>query len=888
MAFQADARCMAVAVAAAKGRVTEAEVYEAFERVYDFKQRLEADGKLTGSAERLRKFVEGEAERTRIAAAMQRRIAGLNVLIRKRLDEQVSGMLAEGVKPRQALIAVLEGTQRGVANARKSVAATRQAYFRRYTGAMLAEIHGDKPEIVGMLRDQKLDADVLTEMMELREGGQPGKTGNADAKYLAKVFAKYAELGRTDINHLGGSIGKLDGWAGVQLHDEIKLIGAGKDPWVGRMMTLLDIERTFPEGVSPAEATQILGDIYDTIITGVPNAPTAREKGQRVSPSQIAKSLGKSRVLHFKDAAATLAYREEFGYGNTISGMISHLGNMARVAANMEVLGPNPEVMFGALADSLKRRIKDDPTLSPKQKSRQTKSIDLQSGALRTALDISTGAFSRPNSAGVTFAQIGSDIRAWQSMAKLGGAVLTSFTDAFSAASAAQFRGSNYFTALAQQFGGILQGRPKGEQAEISFLIGEGFDGLIGRIVSPHAAQDGPVGMMGRAQELFFRYNGLTFWTDNMRGTAGRVIAAEMGMRAKTSYGDLPPKYRHVLSMQGIDETRWNVIRQAQTRNVNGAAYITPDRLRTLPDRAYMPLVQERIDAARKASRVDEAVSDSVRAARQSKFDEAAAGIIADGRRDVELSVLRFIADETSYGVIATDAKTQRWSVLSMSGARPGTLGGETLRFLSQFKSFPLAFTDRVMGRALFGHRKGKGARVEQFAHIGTILAGLTVAGYMSMMAKDSLRGYWPPRDPGDWRTWVAALQQGGAAGIYSDYLFSQVNRFGGGLAETLLGPTIGGAIEGANIGREAYYYGLDSVTGQDGRFSGANALSFVVGNTPFANLFYVRPALDWLFLSTLRETMSPGYLRRTEKTRAKEYGQQRLDPLGIGPTMIK
>ena len=36
--------------------------------------------------------------------------------------------------------------------------------------------------------------------------------------------------------------------------------------------------------------------------------------GQRVNPANLAKSLGKSRVLHFHDAAAALSYRDQFGY----------------------------------------------------------------------------------------------------------------------------------------------------------------------------------------------------------------------------------------------------------------------------------------------------------------------------------------------------------------------------------------------------------------------------------------------------------------------------------------------------------------------------------------------------------------------------------------------
>jgi hypothetical protein len=134
------------------------------------------------------------------------------------------------------------------------------------------------------------------------------------------------------------------------------------------------------------------------------------------------------------------------------------------------------------------------------------------------------------------------------------------------------------------------------------------------------------------------------------------------------------------------------------------------------------------------------------------------------------MSVLRFIADETNYGVIVTDARSRRTTTL---GQRPGTIAGEGIRFIMQFKGFPIAFGQRVLGRAAFGFRKG--AKLEQTAHIGTMLAGLTMAGYAAMTMKDMAKGYWPPRDPTDPKTWAAAFVQGGAMGIYGDYLFSQV-----------------------------------------------------------------------------------------------------------------
>ena len=55
--------------------------------------------------------------------------------------------------------------------------------------------------------------------------------------------------------------------------------------------------------------------------------------------------------------------------------------------------------------------------------------------------------------------------------------------------------------------------------------------------------------------------------------------------------------------------------------------------------------------------------------------------------------------------------------------------------------------------------------------------------------------------------------------------------------------------------------------------------LNIALQNTPLINLWYARPALDWLILNALREELSPGYLRRQERQRRKEYGQEYFLP---------
>lgn len=826
--------CFDAANAASGERLNREAIEAAFQRVAEYRETLKASGNIDGMADKLKSFAEREAERTKIAAAMSKRHAALNILVRDRQTAAVEGMIKAGLSPRKAMLAILEGTQRGVEGGRNSVAALNMAYEARYLGGLMAELQANRPHLVHVLRDPRMDADIMREMAELREGGKPGITGNDDAKYAAKLFSTYAEMSRTDLNRLGASIGKLDGWSGAQTHDDVKMIQAGKEAWVASVLPKLNIERTFPDVTSAKEIEDALSGIYDTLITGLPNKPTPGEMGVRVNPANMAKSLGKSRVLHFKTADAALAYRDEFGYGNTVSGIFGHLRMAARKAAAMEALGPNPEVMFTSLVDNMRRRIKEDPNLSPAEKAKRQSGLDASAGSLRNALDVATGMISRP--VNVTAAKIGSDIRAVQSMAKLGGAVLSSVTDTMTPALASMFRGSSFFKSFAAQIDGMMRGRPKGEKAEIAFLVGEGFDGIIGNIVAPAAANDGPVGKLSRLQESFFRWNGLSWWTDIQRATAGRMISAEMGMRAKSAYADLPANYRHVLGLHGINEAQWEAIRKVQNRTIEGRGYITPDRIRELPDEAVVGLGKTPDDA----------------------------------RRNLELAVLRFFADETSYGVVEVDAATRR---MMTWGQRPGTIAGEAIRFVGQFKGFPFAFTQRVGGRAIFGHRKDA-TLLEKSAHIGALLAGMTMAGYAAMTMKDLVKGYWPPRDPTDPATWAAAFVQGGAAGIYGDYLFAQTNRFGNSILETTAGPTIGSAAEFITIGLKARDVATGKLTGNEADFPAARAISWATGNTPFANLFYVRPALDYLFLNSMREAVSPGFLKKQAKRRAADYGQ--------------
>jgi hypothetical protein len=110
-------------------------------------------------------------------------------------------------------------------------------------------------------------------------------------------------------------------------------------------------------------------------------------------------------------------------------------------------------------------------------------------------------------------------------------------------------------------------------------------------------------------------------------------------------------------------------------------------------------------------------------------------------------------------------------------------------------------------------------------------------------------------------------MLQGGGLGIYTDFLFGQIQQSTSALA-TIAGPGITEATKVAAI--------FNYIT--KGEFSKAGKQGYlsIKENIPFLNLFYLKTAFDYAIGYQIMETLSPGSLRRMEK-RMKETGQEFL-----------
>jgi hypothetical protein len=851
--------CIAAVRQASGGTFTDQDAADLIRQMEKLRQTEEAAGRIDGLTARVEQLAREEADRTRIAAAQARRHAALAAIAYKRTLDQVTELVAQGRRYDQALLAVFEGDgQRGLVRGRDSVHATKAAYLQRWTAQWSGMLAGnDRVRILTERADEAFHLAVLREMEELKDGGKPGISGDADARALARIYADAAEAARIDRNRYGGSIGKLEGWR-PQSHDSLLVAKAGREQWMRDIRAELDLAKTYPN-MNEAQITRLLSETYDHIVLGTRAATSQPDPLARVGPANLANRLGAARELHFKDAAAWDRYRKQYGGGGIHGAMLDHLSRAARDAALLERLGPNPEAMLGRLRQELASRAMADERLKPEARDRARRTLLAPGGPVQDAYAEASGLTSQP--VNTRWADIMAGIRNQQRAAKLAGAALSQIVDPAVRAAKLTSRGApvleTYLRSIGMWWADLLHTRqvPR-ELREALASLAIGADGMRNAAWADLMAEDRRPGVLAKITDLVMKVQGMTFLARKLREGTAYMQAEYLGRQSAKRWDQLDPLYARGLATYGITPELWEAVRPL-ARTIDGKRWLTPDMVRWLPDDALLQLAAPRL-----------AQLDQQLAARRGKVDRQAAiaRVLEDTQRDAEMAFRRFFAEEMLGSTLEPDAQMRRFMV---RGTQPGTGTGEALRLIGLFKSFPIAYAQRVLASAVLGFRPGE--RGQQAAHIAGLLALSTLLGYAAMTAKDLVRGY-SPRDPSNYKTWLAALAQGGGIGIYGDFIFGQGSRFGNTALETVAGPALSGAANIIGIWQRA----------KDGDAKAGDALGVLLRETPFINLWWARPVLDAAFLNSLREWASPGTLQRQARQREQDYGQERWAPQGL------
>lgn len=152
-------------------------------------------------------------------------------------------------------------------------------------------------------------------------------------------------------------------------------------------------------------------------------------------------------------------------------------------------------------------------------------------------------------------------IRGWLRMSQLGGAVISSFNDVPISATEMRYQGQNFMQAVLGAMKGRFTRYNNAEQKEILSSIGVYSDAMTQEIIRRISGDDTLNGKMGRAQQLFFKYNLMNFWTESGRNSNAMMITNWLAKNADHTYSQLPEDLRRVLDIHGIGDAEWNIYR---------------------------------------------------------------------------------------------------------------------------------------------------------------------------------------------------------------------------------------------------------------------------------------------------------------------------------------
>lgn len=841
---------------------SEHEAHEIVDMLLEQKAQLKASGDL--SPQNLSRAWTSTTEGIKRQQAVQRRRTALGLIRYREAADMVDAVKAQGFSPMDAIQAMLVGISKRFDGARRSISALREGVIKTWVSPMLTELEAvNNGEALRLMRESKSFHDSI--FLEMRE---PGSTGDESARAIADIFRRYMEQSRVQLNAAGADIGHLEGWT-PQNHDPYKLLAGGEEgrqKWIEFMMPRLDLERTF-DGVGlvdEARARELLSGVYDTLTIGKnPHMPgDFTGGGSSVSgPRNLASRMGKSRVLHFKDAASALEYHDAYGRGNILDAMLWTLDQNARALALMQRLGPNPQFTLERLLKREERALKEDRTLPPEEIRRRKKELTnafspgiIYQGKVAHWMAELSGETSW--AVNPTLARVGAVLRASQTLSKLGGASLSAVADVFIKAASMHVNGETWPGALTKSLGQYFQGYG-GEKGEIARQCGAFCDNIRNEICARWDDASGTPGMLADLQNKLFRWSGLNWITE--RGKAGYTLwlSGHLGEVAGKTFDQLDGARRAMLQYHGVSPERWEVMRKMSRQAEDGKTYFTPEAVAGLTDADLAPLLPE---FARNAP------------------PDVQARELARIRDSLRFDSMAMLADETAFAIIEPDDATRAFM---RQGTRPGTTAGELWRAIMQFKGFPTAYMQRILGgrRWVRGDRQqgmrygldnlpgaAKDALTRDMGGLMGFVLSSVAFGYAAMTLKDLAKGR-KPRSLEHKETWLAACMQSGGLGIFGDFMLSKVNRFGNNFAETAVGPL-------GDLAGDAITVGGQLVRGEFVD-AGEDALRLALNNTPFVNLWYTRAALDWALLYNVREMLSPGSLRRAEKKMKKDFGQE-------------
>ena len=648
----------------------------------------------------------------------------------------------------------------------------------------------------------------------VKEIFEEGSTKDVAARQMAQAWKETAEHLRLVANNLGMRIANRKDWGLPQLHNSLDIRKAGKQAWIDYITPLLDKKKMIDEMTGMPIGKERLADALDKTWLNIATdgAIKVKDGASRGNNKSLVNRRLDHRFLVFKDSDSWMKYQEKFGEPDVFKTMVNHIESMSKDIAELEILGPNPKAMLGAIEQyTLKKAALKDAKGGTKNFSEKAAGHIKK---MKTLYNIHHNNNNQPVNGRI--ANIYAGTSHILQAAQLGGAPLSAITDAQTQRVAARFSGLNQTRLL----GRILkQLMPLGsaEKGRLAVRLGLGADNWVSTAISAQRYFGDITGpeVTRRISDFTMRLSGLSPMTQAGRQAFGLEYLGNMADNVGKTWDELPEMMREGFNRHQITKSDWDIIRETelfeQKASYGSAQYV---------------------DVLALENRVD----------------------LTPGRaRDVATKLMSAILTETEAAVPSASYRARAFLV---GESQAGTVAGSLTRSFSMYKNYSAT----VFHTHIMRYMNMEGSKAKKANYMADYIIGTTLMGGLAIQAKEMARG----KDPRPMNTedfWLQALLQGGGLGIFGDFVSASQSRFGGGFAETMAGPVVGLV---GDAGRLAMG-GTDNIE--------KNAINFMSRYTPGSSTWYLRLGLERLVIDKLHKMANPKY---GQYFRRKELNQRR------------
>lgn len=652
--------------------------------------------------------------------------------------------------------------------------------------------------------------------------------GDATAREFAHKVQSIFEILRQRFNAAGGAIGKLDGYAMPQAHNARAIVNAGVDKWKAFITPLLNRQKMRDPltgaVMDDARLNAALDVVYARIVTDGWSERTP--SGVVTGAGALAGQRAEHRFLHFKDAKAWQSYADAFGDGDAFAVMFNHIRGMANDIAAMEVLGPNPESTLEYMKQLVKTEKAKAILGEPSQFAAKNAVVAFEKASADYMLD-SLWSLVRGGEVVSERMTVGfANVRNVLTSAQLGSAILGALpTDPVFGHMAKKLAGlptgKTPGVNLVQEFMSTFRGASR-EDAVQAGLIMEDALYLMGREARYAGSLAGTHSTRFLADRTM-ALSGLSAWTQARKHTFGIAFQEHVAdlVVSGIAWEQIDLRFRLVLEGGGLDAQAWEIMANAELHRIpGGKAILRPSE------------------------------------------------IAAMDRKVAE----RYLETILSMTERAVPSGSKTMTAMVTGGAQAGTLPGEVLRSMMQYKSFGLSVLQLQLDAAVREGAMGGGVGAARY------LAALGISAILGGAVALQLRALANGKDPqpmDDPKFWLAAAKAGGGFGIFGDFLFSEHGRFGHSFLTDALGPVAGLATDVTDLAGKALRKAAD---GEAETIPG-DVLKLGRRYVPVvSSMFYTRAAWNRIVMDQLQHMIDPDAYQsfhRQMKNLNREYGQE-------------